>query len=123
MTRTLFLAAALACIGCAPAVRYSECDINSMYRQDCPSGTVCQQVSPQHTACTVVCDYERVDGAVRFLTTCEGNGARCFLGPTQSTVGQPLYFCRLPCDAQLQCPAGLGCSTGEMRDGVGLWCM
>jgi hypothetical protein len=113
------LALLFACIGCAPAVRYSKCDVNT----DCPSGTVCQQVSPQHAICKVPCAYEIVDGELTFSTTCEQNSARCFRGPYQSTSDRDLYFCRLPCDSSLDCPSGLGCMMGEVNDQVGLWCM
>lgn len=119
MTRTMTLALLFACVGCAPAVRYSECDVNT----ECPAGTTCQQVSPQHAICTTICDYETVDGAVTFSTTCDGNSARCFRGPYQSTSDRDLYFCRLPCDINQDCPVGLGCMMGETREGVGLWCM
>jgi hypothetical protein len=107
----LFALFALALVGCAPLVRYSECETGG---PPCPTGTVCQQVSGQHAVCTVVCDYELIDDVPQFLTTCEGSGARCFLGPYPSTSNTDAYFCRQPCDAARQCPAGLSCMMGEV---------
>ena len=97
-------------VGCAPLVRYSECETGGL---PCPTGTVCQQVSGQHAACTTVCTATQA---------CDGE-ARCFLGPYLDTSGDPVAFCRLPCDAARQCPAGLSCTPGEVVDNVGLWCM
>jgi hypothetical protein len=97
-------------VGCAPLVRYSECETGG---PPCPTGTTCQQVSGQHAVCTTECTATQA---------CDG-AARCFQGPYANTSGIRPVFCRLPCDAALQCPAGLSCMMGETVDGVGLWCM
>ena len=91
-------------VGCAPLVRYSECETGGL---PCPAGTVCQQVTGQHASCTTSCE-----------TLCEVSGV-CEDGPYLRTDGTQTRFCMLPCDISRECPAGLSCTHTEL----GLRCL
>ena len=112
MTRTLLIAAILACVGCAPAVRYGAC-ISST---ECPEGTLCERVDTDAAQCTVACHWDR--------TNCLDG--LCVDGPVSGSPGVSTSYCRMPCDAAQECPPGLACMRADavgIAGVAGMWCM